>query len=697
MKNTCLSSLLGKQKAKTIFSNLENEKSVQDRIDHFKNERLLRKQKELPAIELKNLFIDFGETLAVDDVSFQIKKGTLVTLLGPSGSGKTTTLNAIAGLLTPTSGKILFQGNDVTKYSPQKRKLGFVFQNYALYPHLSVYSNIAFPLKNDAQWKNNIIMKKELAKIKVASLYLKHLGASQKEIEELNSTLSDFYYLKQDTFYNYERLLADSKENYENAKTKLKMVKVHRDAQLSSLAKTILKNIDKLKEDTKQKISQETLNYNEKSALGVAQEVNPLSLSLHSLAEFNSTRSLEQAQKNVDEIQTYLLNINTAKNENISLLDKTNLLKHEQKVLVALFKNKYFINKNKVAQEYEKEKEVANKEYIEAKNSYKANTNAQNDVSKAFEEYNVLPNVLLNKFYAIRKSLVEKYNYEQVIKENKTSHKIVFDEQEKALLDEYSKDLITIKQAIHRDVMEVAKKVEIISILQKKPTKLSGGQQQRVSIARAIVKKPKILLMDEPLSNLDAKLRISTRQWIREIQQSLGITTVFVTHDQEEAMSISDVVICMSTSKVQQIGSPLDLYNKPTNQFVARFLGMPEMALYPAQIKDGKVYIQEKLLKGIQIANKDQGSVNIGVRGEDYIIKPKPTTTSLTAEILAVENFGKESKLLGHVEKIGRVNILLGNEYNYVIGDKIHFELPKDKLHVFDALTENRLEYKNHE
>lgn len=130
--------------------------------------------------------------------------------------------------------------------------------------------------------------------------------------------------------------------------------------------------------------------------------------------------------------------------------------------------------------------------------------------------------------------------------------------------------------------MEVAKRVEITKILQKKPTRLSGGQQQRVSIARAIVKKPDILLMDEPLSNLDAKLRISTRQWIRQIQQSLKITTVFVTHDQEEAMSISDIVICMDFGKVKQIGSPIELYNKPNNLFVAKFLGMPEMGLFPA-------------------------------------------------------------------------------------------------------------------
>ncbi|MGV2392866.1 UNVERIFIED_CONTAM: ABC transporter ATP-binding protein [Campylobacter lari] len=116
----------------------------------LQNVKKIDEAKELPAIELQNVFIDFGETLAVDDVSFKIPEGKLVTLLGPSGSGKTTTLNAISGLLTISSGNVLFYGKDVTQLPPQKRKLGFVFQNYALYPHMSVYANIAFPLRNDA-------------------------------------------------------------------------------------------------------------------------------------------------------------------------------------------------------------------------------------------------------------------------------------------------------------------------------------------------------------------------------------------------------------------------------------------------------------------------------------------------------------------------------------------------------------------
>ncbi|WP_373438630.1 ABC transporter ATP-binding protein, partial [Metamycoplasma equirhinis] len=160
--------------------------------------------------------------------------------------------------------------------------------------------------------------------------------------------------------------------------------------------------------------------------------------------------------------------------------------------------------------------------------------------------------------------------------------------------------------------------VEITKNLAKRPTQLSGGQQQRVAIARAIVKKPKILLLDEPLSNLDAKLRISTRKWIRSIQQELGITTVFVTHDQEEAMSISDKIVCMSTAQVQQIGSPMELYLKPKNEFVARFLGMPEMTIFEAKIEDENItYDGKPLIK--KPADYKKQKIDIGFRGESLI------------------------------------------------------------------------------
>jgi multiple sugar transport system ATP-binding protein len=132
--------------------------TIQKEVDANVIEKILKfgqqrkeQQDQVPAIEFKNLVVDFGETKAVDNLSLKIEEGKLITLLGPSGCGKTTTLNAIAGLLRPTSGKILFKGKDVTKYSPQRRKLGLVFQNYALYPHMTVYKNIAYPLQNDVK------------------------------------------------------------------------------------------------------------------------------------------------------------------------------------------------------------------------------------------------------------------------------------------------------------------------------------------------------------------------------------------------------------------------------------------------------------------------------------------------------------------------------------------------------------------
>ncbi|MCR5079479.1 MAG: ATP-binding cassette domain-containing protein [Bacilli bacterium] len=140
-------------------------------------------------------------------------------------------------------------------------------------------------------------------------------------------------------------------------------------------------------------------------------------------------------------------------------------------------------------------------------------------------------------------------------------------------------------------IQEMAKIVDITPYLARKPKELSGGQQQRVAIARALAKKPSVLLLDEPLSNLDARLRLQTREEIKRIQRSTGITTVFVTHDQEEAMSISDVIVVMKLGVIQQIGEPQYVYDEPNNLFVAKFLGSPAINTFEGDIKDGKLYV----------------------------------------------------------------------------------------------------------
>ena len=152
------------------------------------------------------------------------------------------------------------------------------------------------------------------------------------------------------------------------------------------------------------------------------------------------------------------------------------------------------------------------------------------------------------------------------------------------------KDRLT-KAEMLKKADEAAKLVQIEQLMDRKPSEMSGGQQQRVAIARALVKLPRVLLLDEPLSNLDARLRLQTREEIRRIQRDTGITTIFVTHDQEEAMSISDLIVVMKAGVIQQIGKPQEVYDDPANLFVAKFLGTPPINVFEGRIAGGKLFL----------------------------------------------------------------------------------------------------------
>ena len=198
------------------------------------------------------------------------------------------------------------------------------------------------------------------------------------------------------------------------------------------------------------------------------------------------------------------------------------------------------------------------------------------------------------------------------------------------------------KAEIDIRVMEAAKLVQIDEYLDRKPNQLSGGQQQRVAIARALVKQPRVLLLDEPLSNLDARLRLQTREEIRRLQKETGITTVFVTHDQEEAMSISDEIVVMKLGVEQQRGAPQDVYNNPRNLFVAQFLGTPPINVYSGTIKNGKVYIGEDAIldaKGIE----DQ-EVYIGIRPEGFVVNSDDAC--LHTEVEQIETLGRDISIV---------------------------------------------------
>ena len=245
------------------------------------------------------------------------------------------------------------------------------------------------------------------------------------------------------------------------------------------------------------------------------------------------------------------------------------------------------------------------------------------------------------------------------------------------------------KEAMHERAVEVAKQVQIENLLDRKARMLSGGQQQRVAIARALVKVPRVLLLDEPLSNLDARLRLHTREELRRIQQNTGITAVFVTHDQEEAMSICDLIIVMRNGKVQQIGKPQDVYDEPVNLFVAQFLGTPQINVFDGEIRGGKVYIGDEAV--LDANGKEDRAVWVGIRPEGFIPDPEGP---FTCRMERVEVMGRDVTVVSTHEKMTGASIrsIVSAENRFDPDRKeVRFRLKPYKVFLFDKESEERV------
>ena len=470
------------------------------------------------------------DTVAVSNLNIKINNGELAGLLGPSGCGKSTTLYMIAGLKEPTSGNIFFDKEDVTHLVPEKRGIGLVFQNYALYPHMSVYKNIAFPLTN-----LKVLTFKQSLKVKTLSLLI--------------SLLDNDKYLEIKELINSSTL--DNK-------------KINKDLALRNL------------------------------------------------------------------INKYHISPSFAKT--IFSLD--------------------YSSKESVLETINKAKEDINKE-----------------IAKIKEKHGY---TLDNEFYYL----------------NQDNKKI----EEKRKL---SKDEIDIL------VRDVAKLVQIEEQLDKKPKELSGGQQQRVAIARALVKKPRVLLLDEPLSNLDARLRIKTREEIRRIQKETGITTIFVTHDQEEAMSICDDIFVMNNGKLMQEGKPIEVYKDPKNLFVAKFLGTPPINVFKGEFKDKAIFVDnEKILENVSLTNEyeDKSSleVYVAIRPEGFIFEDNNETLGLSLKVNEISLSGKEQTLIcSHNQRLSeQIKIVIDGDTQISIKE-YRFKIKSNKIHLFDLKTEERIYFKD--
>lgn len=245
------------------------------------------------------------------------------------------------------------------------------------------------------------------------------------------------------------------------------------------------------------------------------------------------------------------------------------------------------------------------------------------------------------------------------------------------------------KARMQERALEAARLVQIEDLLDRRPSELSGGQQQRVAIARAMVKMPRVLLLDEPLSNLDARLRLQTREEIRRIQRETGITTVFVTHDQEEAMSISDVIVVMKDGVIQQTGRPQDVYDNPVNLFVARFLGTPPINVFDGAVRGGRLYIgEDDVLDARGVPDQE---VTVGIRPEGFLLQENGP---LSCELSGVEVMGRDISVVStnrHCTGPTVRSIVSAESRVDTTNARIRFALKPNKVLLFDRKQESRI------
>ncbi|MBA3324774.1 MAG: sn-glycerol-3-phosphate ABC transporter ATP-binding protein UgpC [Rhodobacteraceae bacterium] len=241
--------------------------------------------------------------------------------------------------------------------------------------------------------------------------------------------------------------------------------------------------------------------------------------------------------------------------------------------------------------------------------------------------------------------------------------------------------------AQHRErVLKAARMVELMDFLDRRPAALSGGQRQRVALGRAIVREPNVFLMDEPLSNLDAKLRVSTRAQIKHLQHDLKVTTIYVTHDQIEAMTLADRVVVMSNGAIQQVGTPTDIYDAPANTFVASFIGSPAMNLIDGAISGGVFEAPHMRVEGLP-ANHT-GPITLGFRAEDATIVP--ADSQIAAPVYSIELLG-EASMISYRLGDALVSVKAPKEYRADINQTVHAVVPPAICHLFDKATGQRV------
>ena len=515
---------------------------------------------------------------AVFDFNLEIQDKEFIVFVGPSGCGKSTTLRMVAGLEDITSGELYINGALVNNVAPKDRNIAMVFQSYALYPHMTVYGNMAFALK--------------LRKIP------RPIYEPNEEVKELEA--------KRDELFK----------------------------EVASLNRKLKKKSDDVLVEQRTEIYHQIYELQDEIESKLVQSVGR--------DELNIKRLNKQIEK---------LNKETSKNENLL--------------------NKYSaeLKKEKAVEEVNLDEKGMKKHQEKLEDLQFAVSLLNNDIERNNNQVKILTENLTN---------LENNNV-PLFKERHLT-----------------------KKEIDIEVNKAAESLDLLKYLFRKPAALSGGQRQRVALGRAIVRKPKVFLMDEPLSNLDAKLRVQTRSEIIKIHKRVGATTIYVTHDQTEAMTMADRIVIMRDGYIQQIGTPTEVYDNPANKFVGGFIGSPAMNFLKGRVLKDKFIVEGEKNFEIKLEKEhvtllkeyDGKEVYLGIRPEAVYLKGDKGNEKPGSDITEVCDF---AELLGYELIIytylnGQKFIIKTSIKSQVeSGNQVTFNFNMNNVYFFDVDTEMRI------